>query len=845
MFHEDYMAKGWTGALPLPKGDKFPPPTGTTGNIAPLTKSAIDKMWDKAKHGSNIGLRLQVAGDYEVISLDVDHYDNKQGDLFLSEMEQELGQLNRHEIPRSTRRGVDSPSAQYFFRVPKGIKWKSSACSDVDIVQMTHRYAAVYPSVVDDMQYTWYQGYDEIEIPHVDDLPLLPERWVSFLQKSKVGKLNKKAKSNFTSRDSGDSYRDAYGWMRDNIPGWDSSENMSESLKKVSNSEDFLQQLQDNGHDTMVSAVHAAVMLGVEGHVGLKSALYKIKKNFMSAVVFSDKNRRSEAHAEKEFKSAVVGEVDRLIGEIAEGSVFIADYGAELALPNFRQMLTRDESAKRPLDVNLQEYPDTDHGHAAMVRDHWEKDFLVVEDGAQSEEFAIWVPKTARYQFQSWKSSVDRIDEAVTQRILHEAAKTKAYAESLGKLAEERQLKDDEMDPEELEAMAGKMKQRAYRVQDSNKRRSIMTALHGFADIRIDMGEFDASPEILGLPGGEVLDLDALMLQEDEFVRRGRQSDLITKSTSVRLVPNARSDAWDEFLDDFLPDKELRSFVQKVLGYGLLAGNPDKKVIFLFGPSNTGKTTLLESVSKALGDYAGPMDAVKLFGSSSGAPAPEMVESLNKRLVFMAEVGDDHRLSANSVKRVTGNDTQHVRQLHSNVMRSAAPKFTPFVSTNSVPEIRGVDQATKERIMVIPFNHAHPRKRITEENDLKTQHNSTAILWWVVEGARRYLLEGMDPKDWPEEVKAASGRFTTDTSPMQNFLEDTVTRTDNSKDRISIEELYQLWENWSIKNRVDKKEIGSVSDFRKSVGGNGWEIDRGTYKNRRNVHFIRHAKLAE
>lgn len=839
---KDYMSKGWTAPLPLPAGDKFPPPQNTTGNLSPIKADRIAEMWEGRSENTNLGLRLQAKGNYEVISLDVDHYENKVGETHLAEMEEQLGALNRTQVPRSTRRGLKSPSAQFFFRVPKGFKWKSLACTSVDVIQMTHRYAAVYPSIVDGLQYKWYLGDEEIDIPAVNDLPILPERWVNFLRKSEVGKLVTERSVSFDV-DHGDSHRDAVNWLRDNIPGWETSENMSQSLRKVSDSPEFRDSLVGNGHDTAVSAIHAAVMLGVEGHQGLKAALHKIKANFIDIVAIQE-GKRTERQVTIEYEEAVVGEVNRLINEINDGSVAITEYSASLALPGFHDLLVRSEADKRPIDVDLDQYSNTDMGHAEMFRDYWSKDVLTVFGGSPSEEFAVWSPTTGLYEFRDKKRMFGFMEPAISARIIHEAGKLYSQAEDLAGIAEDRQLKEDELDPDEIKAEANKLWQRADRCRATNTRKAILEQMHGFDESSIDISRFDSAETVIGLQGGEALDLDALRGGED-FVRKGRQVDLITKTTAVRLVPEAESKAWNDFLNDFLPNPNLRRFVQKVIGYSLLAGNPDKKIIFLYGPSNTGKTTILEACARAMGDYAGPMNAMKLFGSNGGGPSPEMVESLNKRFVFMAEVGDDHHLSANAVKRVTGNDTQHNRQLHSNIMRSAAPKFTPYISTNSVPAIKGVDSATKERIMVIPFEQVHPRKRITPENDLKTPENMTAILWWIVEGLMLYFDEGMDPEEWPESVKRASGVFASDTSPMQGFLEDHIEQTGNVKDRIGLRSLFQVWENWCSKNRVDRSEIGSFDGFRKGLQGDGWDILRTTFNNKGNQWVARGVRVIE
>jgi hypothetical protein len=173
---------------------------------------------------------------------------------------------------------VRSQSAQYFFLVPKGREWNAKVCADVDVVQFTHRYSAVWPSVVDGEQYKWYIGGEEVGIPNVNDLPVLPEKWVNHLTRDKSGRRGT------GERKAIGGYREALNWLRDNISGWDVEADsddpnvlMSPSMRDASTSEAFVQSLSTNAHDTMVSAIHSVVMLGTEGHHGLKAAIHHIR----------------------------------------------------------------------------------------------------------------------------------------------------------------------------------------------------------------------------------------------------------------------------------------------------------------------------------------------------------------------------------------------------------------------------------------------------------------------------------------------------------------------------------------------------------------------------------------
>lgn len=185
---EAYRDKGWTAAFPLPSGEKFPPPKGVTGGIGFVKWDRIVPLWEgkTEEDDYNLGLRLQSDNpEWDIIAIDVDQYDTKRGDDFLRELEEQLGSLDRLNNYRSTRRGQDNPSGQTFYRVPKGLRWESVACPDVELVHMTHRYSAAWPSVKDGLQYRWIDpdGRITTEIPDTKDLPLLPEAWVNYLQR--------------------------------------------------------------------------------------------------------------------------------------------------------------------------------------------------------------------------------------------------------------------------------------------------------------------------------------------------------------------------------------------------------------------------------------------------------------------------------------------------------------------------------------------------------------------------------------------------------------------------------------------------------------------------------------
>lgn len=822
---KEYLDAGWEVPIPLPENKKYPPKSGFTGRINRVGREQVEGAWKNVSEGANVGLRMQARGKYDIVAFDVDHYESKQGRTYLNELMEELGDLNLEDIPRSTRRGAASPSGQFFFRVPKGNDWESKVCADVDVVQFSHRYSAVWPSEVDNEVYKWYIGEDESVIPHVKDLPILPERWVSHLLRG-----SRRRGSGAVKRKPLNDYRAAQEWLRDNISGWDVSTDlddpdaaMSQWMREAATSEAFLGDLKNNAHDTMLAAVHHCIMMATEGHHGLKPALFHIRKAFVNEVV-SD-NRRDRDSADEEYKRAVIGEVEKLAADVEDGVVRILNVSPDMAMPNFSQYLVPAEAEKRPLGVEWGQYGNNDQGHAKIFRDYWDRDVLVTDDN-KNQEFAAWIAKNGRYSFRNINQMFQFVEYAVSSPLDYEAAKLESTAEAMAEKEETTQLGENEKGSEDYLNMANGLRARANALRNTGPAQSMMKQLHSFDDISVNLDDFDTIPGIVGARNGKTLDLNLLRRGESP-VRDSIRSDMLTMSTAVTVQEGATHEKWNEFLDKFIPNPEIQKFAQKVFGYTLVDHNPSKLLVFLWGPSNAGKSTILEAIANALGEYSAPMAAFKVFGNSHAATNPELVSAIKKRMIILSEVGDGLKLSSNAIKQITGNDTMQARNNHSNHIVNAIPQFTPYVSTNNPPEITRGDAALRNRILVLPFNEVHPPERIEPEDDLKNSKEiSSAILWWLVEGCRMYFEEGLMREDWPQEIKGISEEFVSGTSAIQRFINDRIKVVPNGK--VLEGEVYREWKSWCLREGMDTKDIGTKSELRSLLDSNGFKYSRNT-----------------
>jgi len=104
--------------------------------------------------------------------------------------------------------------------------------------------------------------------------------------------------------------------------------------------------------------------------------------------------------------------------------------------------------------------------------------------------------------------------------------------------------------------------------------------------------------------------------------------------------------------------------VQKVLGHLIVGENPEKLIVFMYGPHDTGKSTMLGGILGALGDYYGAVD-INLFKPKDLNPG--LIRACPLRVVGMSEV-DAGTMDGPTVKRITGNDMVSAEAKYSNVI---------------------------------------------------------------------------------------------------------------------------------------------------------------------------------
>ena len=245
---------------------------------------------------------------------------------------------------------------------------------------------------------------------------------------------------------------------------------------------------------------------------------------------------------------------------------------------------------------------------------------------------------------------------------------------------------------------------------------------------------------------------------ELKVVKGHRRQDLITQVVPVAYDPKARCPKWLDFMEDKLPDAEVRRMVQVASGLGLV-GLTVQKLFFHYGFGSNGKSVYMETLCRLLGEVAVTLPSESFIGEGKGGGAanPDMARLYGRRFLRVKELPEGEDLRENLVKDLTGGEHFTVRDLFQGYF-DFKPIFTGHMSGNGYPKISGTDNGIWRRMAVIhwPKMIAEGDAREFEDVLADFRPEYPGILNWLIEGVMIFLAEGLVV---PDAVKAKTQEY--------------------------------------------------------------------------------------
>jgi len=302
------------------------------------------------------------------------------------------------------------------------------------------------------------------------------------------------------------------------------------------------------------------------------------------------------------------------------------------------------------------------------------------------------------------------------------------------------------------------------------------------SEVPISPDELDSAPWLLNVPNGTV-DLRTGELREH------RRVDLLTKMAGADYAPGAAAPTWSATLERSLPPQELRRFFKKLCGYAFSGDVSEHILAVLYGTGANGKSTILNALLTAAGDY-GMQAAPDLLVAKKGSHPTEVADLFGMRLVASIEVEDGRRLAESLVKQLTGGDKVRARKMRQDFWQFD-PTHKVFMAVNHKPEVRGTDTAIWRRLRLIPFEQTIPPAEQDKKLPQKLEAELPGILAWCVEGCLEWQREGLQA---PEEVRKATAGYRSEMDVIGAFLQDECEIGSEFKEPFTT--LYKRYEEW-------------------------------------------------
>jgi putative DNA primase/helicase len=273
-----------------------------------------------------------------------------------------------------------------------------------------------------------------------------------------------------------------------------------------------------------------------------------------------------------------------------------------------------------------------------------------------------------------------------------------------------------------------------------------------------------------------------------------RREDQITKLAEVEWDPNARPAAFLEFIRRIQPKREIRAYLRRLFGYGILGTSREQMFAIFHGEGANGKSTLVDIICRIMGDYSTTLPIASLVGDASrrGAEAtPDLARLPDARFVRASEPKENMPLNEDVIKLMTSGEPIPVRRLNKEFF-DVLPVFTLVISANRKPDIRGDNDGIWRRVHLVPFDVQIPVEERDKDLGAKLWDERSGILAWLVAGALDYLnSKGLQP---PAEVNEATQEYRDDSDVISAFIRGALEVTHSPHDSCLPGELSQAFQ---------------------------------------------------
>jgi putative DNA primase/helicase len=350
----------------------------------------------------------------------------------------------------------------------------------------------------------------------------------------------------------------------------------------------------------------------------------------------------------------------------------------------------------------------------------------------------------------------------------------------------------------------------AKRAESNGSVKGALTLASTEPEIAVSPDDLDADPYLLNCRNG-ILDLRTGQLGPHDPVR------LLTKMAGSACEPGAPGPTFTKFLERIQPDPAMREYLSRLLGHALDGTVAAHILPIFYGDGANGKSTLVDAVMAALGDYADAADPDLLRARTFDAHPTGVADLYGLRLALLHESDAGHRLAEGTVKRLTGGDRLKARRMREDFW-SFDPSHTFVMLTNHKPVVGGTDEGIWRRLRLVPFEVVIPPEERDEGLGRQLAEELPAVLAWLVGGYRAWRAGGFAE---PQQVTEATDAYRAESDPLGRFITERCLLM--ASYYTGSTDLFTAYEKWCATERED---AGTPTAFATAMKAKGFESSK-------------------
>jgi putative DNA primase/helicase len=268
-------------------------------------------------------------------------------------------------------------------------------------------------------------------------------------------------------------------------------------------------------------------------------------------------------------------------------------------------------------------------------------------------------------------------------------------------------------------------------------------------------------------------------------LREAWREDFITKLLPYDYDPDADCPRFRRYLLEVMGDdgsadvsdrqrqraKAMVEYLERIFGYALTGDTSEKTVFALHGETDTGKTTLVQTMCAIMGEYATTISIEALTTKERTNNIEEQLFRLRgARLAVTSEAEEGIKLSVARLKQITQGQNAPI---------VVTPKFKSGISfpethklvmdCNHLPVIRGGGDDIWGRLRVIPFKRQFAEEEQDKHLNEALLAEATGILALLVRGYQSYQEKGLPT---PAEIDDAVQSWRDVSDSLKRYLDE-------------------------------------------------------------------------